>query len=145
MRLHLLAAPDGTPRAAILASADQKERDVALRLFAIGLHGGELVVCDKGYAGRDFEATVREQFGATILRPARKDEPGRGPVLSWIRQRIESIFWTLKDRLGLERHRARTLHGLRARIATKLLALAAGVWLNHYLNQPTRAFAALAT
>ena len=24
-----------------------------------------------------------------------------------IRQRIESVFWTLKDRLGLERHRAR--------------------------------------
>jgi hypothetical protein len=42
------------------------------------------------------------------------------------------------------RHRARSLHGLRARIATKLLALAAGVWLNHYLNRPTRAFAALA-
>ena len=144
MRLHLLAAPDGTPRAAILASADQKEREVALRLFSIGLHGGELVVCDKGYAGREFEAAARERFGATILRPARKDEPGRGPVLSWIRQRIESIFWTLKDRLGLERHRARTLHGLRTRIATKLLALAAGVWLNHYLDQPTRAFAALA-
>jgi hypothetical protein len=85
-----------------------------------------------------------ESFGATILRPARKNEPHRGPALSWIRQRIESIFWTLKDRLGLERHRARTLHGLRARIATKLLALAAGVWLNHYLNQPTRGFAALA-
>jgi hypothetical protein len=144
MRLHLLAAPDGTPRAAILASADQKERDVALRLFAIGLHGGELVICDKGYAGRDFETQAAEHFDARILRPARKDEPGRGPVLSWIRQRIESIFWTLKDRLGLERHRARSLHGLRARIATKLLALAAGVWLNHYLNRPTRAFAALA-
>ena len=144
MRLHLLAAPDGTPRAAILASADQKERDVALRLFARGLHGGELVVADKGYAGRDFEAQAKERFGATILRPARRDEPHRGPALSWIRQRIESIFWTLKDRLGLERHRARTLHGLRARIATKLLALAAGVWLNHYLDQPTRGFAALA-
>jgi hypothetical protein len=144
MRLHLLAAPDGTPRAAILAAADQKERDVALRLFERGLHGGELVVCDKGYAGREFEQTVSERFGVTILRPARKDEPARGPALSWIRQRIESIFWTLKDRLGLERHRARTLHGLRARIATKLLALAAGVWLNHYLGRPTRPFAALA-
>jgi hypothetical protein len=44
MRLHLLAAPDGTLRAAIIASADQKERDVALRLLEIGLHGGELVV-----------------------------------------------------------------------------------------------------
>jgi hypothetical protein len=144
MRLHLLAAPDGTPRAAVLTSADQKERDVAIRLFERGLHGGELVVCDKGYAGRDFEAQARERFGATILRPARKNEPHRGPALSWIRQRIESIFWTLKDRLGLERHRARTLHGLRARIATKLLALAAGVWLNHYLDQPTRSFANLA-
>ena len=64
-------------------------------------------------------------------------------MLSWIRQRIESIFFTLKDRLGLERHHARSLHGLRARIANKLLALAAGVWLNHYLDRPTRAFADL--
>lgn len=144
MRLHLLAAPDGTPRAAILASADQKERDVALRLFPIGLHGGELVICDKGYAGRQFADHLARHYGATVLRPPRKNEPHHGPPISWIRQRIESIFWTLKDRLGLERHRARSLHGLRARIATKLLALAAGVWLNHYLDRPTRAFAALA-
>ena len=136
------AAPDGTPRAAILASADQKERDVALRLFAVGLHGGELVVCDKGYAGRDFETPSPSASARAILRPAARTSPARGPHLSGIRQRIESIFWTLKDRLGLERHRARSLHGLRARIATKLLALAAGVWLNHYLGRPTRAFAA---
>ena len=63
---------------------------------------------------------------------------------SGTRQRIESVFWTLKDRLGLERHRARTLIGIRARVASKLLALAAGVWLNHLLGRPTRAFAALA-
>ena len=144
MRLHLLAAPDGTPRAAILASADEKERDVALRLMQRGLHGGELVIADKGYAGKDFQATVTKRFGATILRPRRTDEPGRGPHLAPIRQCIESIFWTLKDRLGLERHHARTLHGIRARIAAKLLALAAGVWLNHYLGRPTRAFADLA-
>jgi hypothetical protein len=144
MRLHLLAAPDGTPRAAILASADQKERDVALRLFPLGLHGGELVICDKGYAGRQFADHLAHHYGATVLRPPRKNEQHHGPPIAWIRQRIESIFWTLKDRLGLEQHRARSLHGLRARIATKLLALAAGVWLNHYLDQPTRAFAALA-
>jgi transposase len=142
MRLHLLAAPDGTPRAVILASADEKERDVALRLFARGLHGGELVIADKGYAGKDFESAAHERFGATVIRPRRKNEPGRGPHIAPIRQCIESIFWTLKDRLGLERHNARTLHGLRARIAAKLLALAATVWLNHYIgNRPTRAIA----
>jgi Transposase DDE domain len=145
MRLHLLAAPDGTPRAAILASADQKERDVALRLLPIGLHGGELIVCDKGYAGRDFEREDAERFGARILRPSRRDEPDNGLQLAPIRQCIESIFWTLKDRLGLERHQARSLHGLRTRIAAKLLALAAGVWLNHYLGErATRSFANLA-
>jgi Transposase DDE domain len=143
MRLHLLAAPDGTPRAAILAPADQKEREVALRLLPLGLHGGEVIVADKGYASRELAATIAERHRALILRPHRKDEPGRGPHLAPIRQYIESIFWTLKDRLGLERHNTRTLHGLRARIATKLLALAAGVWLNHYLNRPTRAFADL--
>ena len=98
---------------------------------------------DKGYAGRAFAAAV-SQRDAVIVRPRRKDERGRGAHLAPIRQRIESIFFTLKDGLGLERHRARSLHGLRARIATKPLALAAGIWLNHYLDRPTRAFAALA-
>jgi transposase len=146
MRLHLAAAPDGTPRAAILAPADQPEREVAQRLLPIALHGGgEQVICDKGYAGKEFEQFVAGLDGAKVLRPNRKNEPQQPLPLSNIRQRIESIFWTLKNRLGLERHQARTLDGLRARIATKLLALAAGVWLNHHQHQPTRAFAALAT
>ena len=82
MRLHLLAAPDGTPRAAILASADQKERDVALRLFALGLRGGEPVICDKGYAGRDFEHAAAERFGAAVLRPAAQERTRPRPRTS---------------------------------------------------------------
>ena len=140
-RLHLVAAPDGTPRAAILAGADDTERDVALRLLPRALHGGELVIADKGYAGREFEHAVAE-MGARLLGPNRKDEPDNGLHLSGIRQRIESIFWTCKDLLTLERHGARTLHNLRARIAARLLALAAGVWLNHQLNRPTRSLIA---
>ena len=143
MRLHLLGAPDGTIRAAILASADDKERDVARRLFAIGLRGGETIVADKGYAGAEFAAHAAEVYDATVLRPARKTEPHNGLHLSGIRQRIESIFWTLKDRLGLETHRACTLHGLRARIAAKLLAYSAGIWINWLCGRPTRAFADL--
>jgi hypothetical protein len=136
-RLHLVAAPDGTPRAAILAPADQKEREIALRLLPRALHGGELVIADKGYAGAAFERAVNA-IGGRLLRPARKDEPANGLHLSGIRQRIESIFWTCKDLLTLERHGARTLTNLRARIATRLLALAAGVWLNHTLGRASR-------
>ena len=138
MRLHLACGLDGTPRQAILASADRPEREVALDLLPRCLHGGETVVCDKGYAGRGFAQAVAA-LGARIARPRRENEPGHGPHLGIIRQRIESVFQTLKDLLTLERHGARTPEGLRERIGYRLCALAACVWLNHQLNRPTRA------
>jgi hypothetical protein len=140
MRLHLLCAPDGTPRAATLVAADRPEREVARPLLARALHGGETIVCDKRYAGREFEQAVRE-LGGLIVRPARKDEPDTGIRLASIRQRIESVFLTYKDLLSLERHGARTPANLRARIATRLLALAACIRLNHQLGRPSRAIA----
>jgi hypothetical protein len=100
--------------------------------------GGEILVGDKGYAGKDFAEAVSD-LDATIVRPARKDEPDSILHLAPIRQRIESIFWTCKDILTLERHGARTLHNLRARIAQRFLALAACVALNHRLGRPSRA------
>lgn len=75
----------------------------------------------------------------SIVRPRRKDEPDKGPHLAPIRQRIESIFWTFKDLLTLERHGARSLHGLRARISQRLLALAAGIALKPPPRTPAAA------
>jgi hypothetical protein len=80
-RNHRLGRPEGTRRRAAVVRAR--------------LQGGDLVICDKGYASRDLEDTTSERFSATILRPVRKDEPGRLRAPYWIRQRIESIFWTL--------------------------------------------------
>lgn len=97
-RLHGLFAPDGTPRALALTSPKIDEREVAVKLLARARReGGETVIGDKGYVGREFAKKV-DELHATILRPRRKDEPGPGPHLAPIRQRIESIFWTCKDR-----------------------------------------------
>ena len=127
------------------------------------------LIGDKNFRGKEFE-TQLATLDATIIRPQRKDEhtretearsstpalrpaaqitpqPERAPTepprphLAPIRQRIESIYWTAKDILTLERHGARTLHGLRTRIACRLLALAAAVTLNHQLGLPSRALA----
>jgi hypothetical protein len=138
VRLHLACAPDGTPRAAAIVSADRPEREVALTLLPRALRGGETIICDKGYAGRDFADQV-SQLGGTVLRPARRNEPQPGPHLAPIRQRIESVFWTCKDLLTLERHGARTPRNLFIRIAARLLALAACISLNHRLGRPSRA------
>jgi hypothetical protein len=141
MRLHLACAPDGTPKGAALVAADRPERETALKLLPQLLTGGEALVCDKGYAGAGFELAV-EGMGAKVLRPARQDEPDNGLHLSSIRQRIESVFWTCKDLLTLERHGARTIENLHVRIGTRLLALAACIALNHMLGRPSRSLVA---
>jgi hypothetical protein len=170
-RLHTLFAIDGTPRAIALTSAKVDEKEVCLQLVARCRRApGQFLtlIGDKNFRGKQFEAQLAT-LDATIIRPQRKDErttttgsasstpalrpasqitpqPERltqshRPHLAPIRQRIESIYWTAKDILTLERHGARTLHGLRTRIACRLLALAAAVTLNHQLGLPSRALA----
>ena len=67
MRLHGVFGPDGTPRAAMLVGADRPERDIALTMLPAALRGGELVIGDKGYAGREFADHVA-QLGGTLSR-----------------------------------------------------------------------------
>ncbi len=136
--MHLACAADGTPRAAALVAADRPEREVALSLLPRALAGGETIVCDKGYAGREFAEAVAA-LGALVLRPPRRTEPQLGPHLAPLRQQIESVFFTCKDLLSLERHGARTPRNLFARIAIRLLALTACISLNHKLGRPSRA------
>jgi hypothetical protein len=122
-----------------LTSPKEGEREVCLRLLERVNRSGPLTVLgDKGYAGADFEADAAA-LGATVVRPRRKDEPEGGPHLAPLRQRIESIYWSAKDILALERHGARTLRGLRARIAARFLALAAAISLNYELGRNSRA------
>ena len=138
-RLHALLAPDGTPRALELCSPKIDDREVALVLLQRARRrGGEVLLGDKNYAGREFAATVT-QLDATILRPRRRDERGTKPHIAPLRQRIESIFWTCKELLTLERHGARTLAGLRERILARFCCLAAAITLNHQLGRPSRA------
>jgi hypothetical protein len=142
-RLHALFAMDGTPRALALTSPKIDEKTVCLKLVArCERQPGQMLILidDKNFRGAQFETDLAA-LDATIHRPRRKDERGRGPHLAPVRQRIESIFWTAKDILGLERHNARTLHNLFVRIAMRFAALAAAVALNHRLGRPSRSLA----
>jgi hypothetical protein len=136
-RLYLLCAPDGLPVGFELAAANAPERLVAAELLERVLQPGETVLCDKGFAGREFEQHVRT-LGGVLIRPDRKDEQPRFGSLGRIRQWIESTFDTLKDQLSLERHRGRTLTGLVSRIARRLLALTAAILHNWIHATPGR-------
>jgi Transposase DDE domain len=142
-RLYLLCAADGTPIAFELAPANAPEREVAREMLERVSLDGYTVIADKGFAGAEFERWMADR-GATFMRPDRKDEEPRFGSLGRVRQWIESVFWTCKGQLGLERHGARTLAGLCARVGARLLALAAGLWHNWELGEPGRHLSAYA-
>lgn len=140
-RLYLLCAADGMPIAFELAPANAPERVVAAQMLTRVDLDGYTVMADKGFAGEDFEKTMAG-LGARFLRPDRKKEPRRCGSLGPVRQWIESVFWTCKGQLALERHGGRTLPGVCVRVALGLLALAAGLVHNHEIGNPGRHFAA---
>jgi hypothetical protein len=137
-KLYLLCAPDGMPISWCLATPRLGEREVAEALLddaarQRALAEGTIILADKGFAGRDFYHHLR-QLGAWLVRPDRKDELRRFGSLGGMRQWIESVFDTLKDQLGLEQHRGRTLGGVFVRVGQRLLALAAVIWFNWQLG-----------
>jgi len=136
-RLYLLCAPDGMPIAFELAPANAPEREVAAEMLRRVQLDGYTVIADKGFAGEEFEALMRE-LGALFLRPDRQDEQPRFGGLGGVRQRVESIIDTIKGQLSLEQHGAHTMPGLITRIAQRLLALAAGLWHTWNTGDPGR-------
>lgn len=136
LKLYLLATPEGMPVTWCLADPKIGEREVAEELLAHARETGALrdkmiVLADKGLAGRQMEHYAADQVKVLLARPDRKDEKKRRfGNLAGIRQWIEAIFDTLKDQLALERHGGRTPAGVYARVAQRLLALAAAIWHN---------------
>ncbi|MGW3627736.1 hypothetical protein [Streptomyces sp. NPDC000880] len=89
----------------------------------------------QGFAGADFAAELAA-LEITVVRPARKDEPDDPSFPFWLRQRIESVNWTLKGQLGLADHGARVLSGLWARMVQRILARNAAIWHNWTTEAP---------
>jgi hypothetical protein len=142
LKLYLLACPDGLPVAWCLANPTLGEREVAEVLLDQAarqqlLRPGQVILADKGLAGRAFAQVVAE-LDAVLVRPDRADEPARFGNLGGVRQWIEAIIDTLKDQLSLEQHGAHTIQGLWIRVAQRLLALATSVWFNWQLDAPVK-------
>jgi hypothetical protein len=140
-RLYLLATPDGMPVIWGLANPKLGEREVMQALLEADHHlvrAGQVILGDKGFAGKDFEAFITDELGAHFARPDRRDEPLRFGKLARVRQWIEAIFDTLKGQLDLEAHGGRTLAGVYTRIAQRLLALTCAIWHNWTIGAPVK-------
>jgi Transposase DDE domain len=142
LKLYLVTTLEGMPVVWCLADPKLGERDVASDLLGhaqdlAALPAAVVVIGDKGFAGREFERDMTD-LGITFVRPDRRDENRRHGNLALIRQRIESIINTAKRQLSLEQHGARTTTGVIARVAQRVLALAAAIWHNWATDAPVK-------
>ena len=127
-----------------LAGAKADERDTLLDMLQAGgdvvdEHPGQTLIGDKNYFGRDFEKELTAR-DLVMLRPVRKGEARRAApqLLKPLRQVIESVNWTFKGQLDLERHGGRTPEGIIARVLARILALTAAIWHNDKTGQPVK-------
>ena len=142
LRLHLITTPAGLPITWALAHPKLDERQVLMAVLDHDRHlltqrPGLLLIADKGYTSAELDAYLHAR-GADLLRPAyrnRAPRPGQA-LLAPIRQLIESVYDTLKGQLNLELHSGRSLTGVTARVAQRLLALTAAIWHNRATGQP---------
>jgi hypothetical protein len=143
LRLHLLCTLHGLPVGFALTGAKADERHTLLHIITtdpdLAGRTGQMLIADKNYYGRQFEATLPE-LGISLLRPARKGEPSHPGTRFFkpLRQTIESINDTLKGQLDLEHHGGRTLAGVLVRVWQRLLALTAVIWHNDAIGAPIK-------
>jgi Transposase DDE domain len=143
LRLHLLTTLHGLPAGFALTGAKADERQVLLDILADPAlstgRAGQVIIADKHYYGREFEATLAED-GFCLLRPARQGEPARPGTRFFkpLRQVIESVNDTFKGQLDLEHHGGHTPAGVTARILQRILALTAAIWHNDHTGQPIK-------
>ena len=144
MRLVLISdAPNGVPVGYDLVGPKTgQERESALQLAAA--HPGSLLFADKGFWGREYHASLA-LIDVKLITPERHRLSQRPPAevaKAGIRLVIESVFSNLKRQMRLGEHLAKTIGGLVARTAQRLLALTLGIYLNYLLGRPPRALAA---
>jgi hypothetical protein len=98
---------------------------------------GLLIVADKDYVSRELDNYLAERRVLLIRLSSHNRTPHPGePLLTSIRQLVESVNDTLKGQLNLEQHGGRTIEGVGARVAQRLLALTAAIWHNRATGQP---------
>jgi Transposase DDE domain len=145
-KVALSVSPQGVICAFGLAEAASDDRPIGDFLIIEDSH--EAYLADKGFTGVQWERRWLDVYGALVAATP-KDNSDRAWAKTdrrWAsgkRQIIEGVIDQLKDLFALERHRAKTLGGLLARLAAKMAAYTCGQRLNDQLGPLLRHLADL--
>ncbi len=145
-KVALSVTSDGVITAFGLAPANCDERPIGE--FLVTSDGHDAFLADKGFSSVEWEKYWLESYGALVAATPQKSarRAWTEETCRWAagkRQVIEGVISQLKDQFALERHRAKTLGGLLARLSAKVAAYTCGQLLNALLGRPLRHLADL--
>jgi Transposase DDE domain len=145
-KVGLSITPEGVITAFTLAEASADERPIGEIL--IRRDGHHAYLADKGFCSVEWERRWLTEYGALVAATPKDNSKRAWPKADqrWAsgkRQIIEGVINQLKDQFFLERHRAKTLEGLLARLSAKIAAYTCGQRLNRELGRPLRHLADL--
>jgi Transposase DDE domain len=145
-KVALSVSPEGVICAFGLAEAASDDRPIGE--FLIIEDSQEAYLADKGFTGVQWERRWLDLYGALVAATPKENSKRAWAKTErrWAsgkRQIIEGVIDQLKDIFALERHRAKTLGGLLARLAAKMAAYTCGQRLNDQLGRPLRHLADL--
>jgi hypothetical protein len=145
-KVALSVSPEGVICAFGLAEAASDDRPIGDFLIIEDSH--EAYLADKGFTGVQWERRWLDLYGALVAATPKENSKRTWAKTDrrWAsgkRQIIEGVIDQLKDIFALERHRAKTLGGLLARLAAKMAAYTCGQRLNDQLGRPLRHLADL--
>src|SRR5215218_9160832 len=145
-KVGLAVTPEGVITTFCLAEASADERPIGEVLIREDGHAAYLA--DKGFTSVQWESHWLSEYGAMVAATPKDNSKRAWPqeVRRWAagkRQIIEGVIDQLKDLFFLERHRAKTLGGLLARLSAKIAAYTCGQHFNRELGRPLRHLADL--
>jgi hypothetical protein len=112
----------------------------------IGRRNPQMYLLDRGFNGVWWREHWESQYQTLGLNPdsyGGEESAELRHIHASYRQVIENVNEHLSDELGLNQIGARSVPGLLARVAAKLLAFNIGVWLNKLFGRSTFALATL--
>lgn len=146
-RLHGLITDQGAILDFALSAANIDERSVAKELLR--LQQDRFILSDNGFSGEEMARSAARRGNHLWSSPKQSKAPKtreEAKLRRWLRSKrdlVETVFSMLAEQFKLETTKARSLWGLKTRIAAKLLSFNLSLFINKTLGRPLLAVKSL--
>lgn len=148
-KVHCVVSLTGVIMSFLLTPANTYDNQPVVELLESCEHHLTRLLGDGAYNDADLQQFLSQTRDLEVLAPVKVNQPAvRSPLaqqqLNRLRLMCETVNAQLQEQLHLSKHYAKSIQGLRTRVAAKLTAHSVGMMVNVFWGQPALCLAELA-